>query len=348
MLFHVGALWRLNELSYLPRLARVSSVSGGSITAATLGLRWSELAFDANGFSSEFGARLVDPVRELAGETIDAGAVLTGLLTGDTIAERVAGAYRKHLFGEATLQQLPTGDPRFVINATNLQTGALWRFSQPYMADYQVGMIPTPDVELAVAVAASSAFPPILSPLRLKVDPDAYAAENRGPLFRPPFTTDVVLSDGGVYDNLGLQTAWGRCKTVLVSDGGGQMAPEPDVKSDWPRQALRVNSVIDNQVRNLRKRQAIAGFASGERDGTYWGIRGHVADYGPPPGSLPCPPQQTELLAKLKTRLEAMDAVVQERLINWGYAICDVAMRTWVEPKAAPPAGFPYPGAGIG
>ena len=33
MLFHVGAIWRLNELGYLPKLDRVSSVSGGSITA---------------------------------------------------------------------------------------------------------------------------------------------------------------------------------------------------------------------------------------------------------------------------------------------------------------------------
>jgi NTE family protein len=33
MVFHVGVPWRLNELGYLPRLERVSSVSGGSITA---------------------------------------------------------------------------------------------------------------------------------------------------------------------------------------------------------------------------------------------------------------------------------------------------------------------------
>ena len=38
MLFHLGALWRLNQAGYLQRLERVSSVSGGSITAATLGL----------------------------------------------------------------------------------------------------------------------------------------------------------------------------------------------------------------------------------------------------------------------------------------------------------------------
>src|SRR5881397_1051954 len=45
MLFHLGALWRLNELAYLPKLARISSVSGGSITAGVLGHRWHTLAF---------------------------------------------------------------------------------------------------------------------------------------------------------------------------------------------------------------------------------------------------------------------------------------------------------------
>lgn len=34
MMFHVGALWRLHELGLLAQATRVSSVSGGSITAA--------------------------------------------------------------------------------------------------------------------------------------------------------------------------------------------------------------------------------------------------------------------------------------------------------------------------
>jgi NTE family protein len=62
--------------------------------------------------------------------------------------------------------------------------------------------------------------------------------------------TDVVLTDGGVYDNLGLETAWKRYKTVLVSDGGGKMSPEEEPKGDWARHSIRVNSVIDNQVRS--------------------------------------------------------------------------------------------------
>jgi NTE family protein len=348
MLFHVGALWRLNELGYLGRLERVSSVSGGSITAGALAARWAALGFDDQGVATNLRQELVEPVRGLAGRTIDAKSILGGVLLPGTVSNRVAAAYRRHLFGDATLQALPDR-PRFVINATNLQTGTLWRFSKPYMADYKVGMVRNPEVPIAVAVAASSAFPPVLSPARLKIDPASVESDGTEPHHAPPFTTDVVLSDGGVYDNLGLETAWKRYRTILVSDGGGQMAPAGTVAGDWARHALRVNGVIDNQVRSLRKRQTIAGFQRGDRDGTYWGIRGHVDDYlPPPPGLLQCPPAETDALARTKTRLKAMDDLVQERLINWGYAICDTAMRRWVEPGAAPPGGFPYPASAVG
>jgi NTE family protein len=349
MLFHVGALWRLNQLGYLPKLSRISSVSGGSITAGVLGKNWGLLKFE-NEIATNFDSLLIQPIRAFAGRTIDKGAVFGGILLPGTISDKVAGKYREHLFGDATLQALPTDPPgpRFVINATNVQTGALWRFSKNYMADYKVGLVPNPDVQLAVAVAASSAFPPILSPLGLKVDPSKFSADDRGPLFMPPYTTDVVLTDGGVYDNLGLETAWKRYTTILVSDGGGKMAPEPSPHHDWARHALRINGVIDNQVRDLRKRQVVAGYLRGDRKGAYWGIRSHIADYGPPPQSLPCPADETLVLSKTKTRLKAMDAVLQERLINWGYAICDAALRKWVDPSLPAASGFPYPSAGVG
>jgi NTE family protein len=347
MLFHVGALWRLNELGFLPKLDRVSSVSGGSITAGTLGMNWQHLVFDADGLATNFDEQFVQPVRKLASKTIDLGAVIRGILLPGTISDRVAGAYRKHVFGKLTLQDLPD-KPRFVINSTNIQTGSLWRFSKPYMADYQVGMVRNPHVELAVAVAASSAFPPILSPVQLKVDPASFDPTQRGPLHVPPFTSDVVLADGGVYDNLGLETAWKRYTTILVSDGGGKMGPQPKPKHDWARHAYRTLGVIDTQVRNLRKRQVVSGYLSGDRQGTYWGIRSHIGDYGPPAGSLPCPDASALRLAQTATRLKAMDNTLQEQLINWGYAICDAGMRKWVEPDARAPTDFPYPAVGVG
>jgi NTE family protein len=349
MLFHVGAIWRLNELGYLPKLDRVSSVSGGSITAGTLGLHWSQLQFGAGGIASNLREQFVRPLRELASTTIDKRSIVGGILGPGTISDKVAGSYRKHLFGDATLQNLPD-EPRFVINATNVQTAALWRFSKPYMADYRVGMVRNPKVGLATAVAASSAFPPILSPLSLEVDANSFDADpqTRGPLHFPPYTTDVALSDGGVYDNLGLETAWKRYRTILVSDGGGHIGDDAKPKHDWARHAVRINGIIDNQVRNLRKRQVVSGFLNGDRNGAYWGIRSHAGDFGPPAGSLPCPDDATERLAKTATRLAAMDDTLQERLINWGYAICDIALRTWVDPNAPAPGAFPFPAAGVG
>jgi NTE family protein len=347
MLFHVGAIWRLNELRYLPKLDRVSSVSGGSITAGVLGLNWRKLRFDDDGFADNLDQQFVQPLRKLASKTIDKDAVFRGILLPGTIAERVAGAYRKHVFGKASLQDLPD-KPRFVINATNIQTGSLWRFSKPYMADYQVGMVRNPKIDLAVAVAASSAFPPILSPVELHLDPAGFDPAERGPRHEPPYTTDVVLADGGVYDNLGLETAWKRYTTILVSDGGGKMGPQPKPKHDWARHAYRTLGIIDTQVRNLRKRQVVGGYLNGDRQGTYWGIRSHIGDYGPPAGSLPCPDASALRLAQTATRLADMDDTLQERLINWGYAICDAGMRRWVEPDAPAPTDFPYRAAGVG
>src|ERR1051325_488812 len=90
-----------------------------------------------------------------------------------SISDEVTQAYRDHLFGNATLQDLPADSegPRFVINATNVQTKVLWRFSKPFMGDYRVGLIRNPTLQLAVAVGASSAFPPVLSPVKIKLDP---------------------------------------------------------------------------------------------------------------------------------------------------------------------------------
>ena len=161
------------------------------------------------------------------------------------------------------------------------------------------------------------------------------------------FMTEVFLTDGGVYDNLGLETVWKRYDTVLVSDGGGKLAPEEHPKSDWARHAIRVNELIDNQVRSLRKRLLLESYRDKQRNGTYWGIRSHVADYHLP-DPLPCPPEKTLLLANTPTRLKRLDSVVQERLINWGYAICDAAMRTWVDPNLQKRAAFPYPSSGVG
>jgi len=347
MLFHVGALWRLLDGGLLERLDRISCVSGGSITGATLALAWGEVRPGEDRALDRFKAHVVDPLRKLAGVTIDVPAGLYGvLLPSRTISAEVERRYAKRLFGSSTLQDLPDR-PRFVINSTNLQSGVLWRFSKPYARDYLVGEIERPRVRVAAAVAASSAFPPFLSPARLDLRKEAFAAHPDDQLTGEAYRSRPILSDGGVYDNLGLETAWKRYRTVLVSDGGGKLAPEEKVPRDWARQSMRVLKVIDGQVRSLRKRALIDSYREGAREGAYWGIRTDVSSYGFA-GALPCPREQTRELAEISTRLAKLAPVVQERLINWGYAVCDAALGAHY--PAAPMTGrtFPYPSAGVG
>lgn len=349
MVFHLGALWRLYEAGLLKSVKRISSVSGGSITAGVLALKWPRLSFDPARARDDFVPEVVAPVRRLAGETIDAESIILGIVLPGRVSDKVAAAYEEHLFGKATLQDLPD-EPRFVINATNVQSGVIWRFMKPYMRDYRVGEVRDPTVPLARAVAASSAFPPVLSPMEMRLDPASFTPGSGLDLQRPPFTTKVILTDGGVYDNLGLETVWKRYRTVLVSDGGGKCQAEEEPKSDWAQHSYRVLDLIDSQVRALRKRQLIDSYEAkpgdaAHREGTYWGIRTDIGKYGLP-DALPCPPDRTAELAATPTRLKRLDEERQERLINWGYAVCDAALRAHV--AAGLPVGrFPYPQAGV-
>jgi NTE family protein len=333
MLFHLGALRRLNEAGRLQGLTRIASVSGGSIIAAQLGMVWRDLEF-SGGSAGNFYELVEKPIFDLGSHTIDANAIVTGLLISGRISKRIQKSYDKHLFHGATLQDLPHNGqgPRFIILATNLTNGTLWRFSQPYMRDWRSEPVDTPTVPLAHAVAASSAFPPFLSPCTLCI----------------PGRHPIQLTDGGVHDNLGLQPIVNRCETVLVSDGGGTFNESPTPKNDWVRGTLRILSTVDVQVRRLRRREINGLLASKQRKGAFWAINTDYSACGRSSPTLPAPIGLTTTLAMTKTRLARLDRTHARRLVNWGYAVCDAAIRTYVDPALACPDGFPYPSERLG
>lgn len=346
-LFHAGTLWRLNELGLLAKLERVSSVSGGSIAAGLLAARWSALRLEQGAFrnlTSEF----VDPLRRFCARNVDAAAIGEGaLLPWKDASDVVREQYSEHLFGELTLQDLPD-HPRFVINATNFQTGKSFRFSKPLAGDYLLGLIENPTFTLSLAVAASSAFPPFLSPLELELPPGSFAPVVGATLHeRPEFTRKLQLTDGGVYDNLGLETVWNRYQTIFVSDGGAPFEPEPKLSSAWHTQAQRAFAIATDQARSLRKRALIADYVSGARHGAYWGIDTRIADYQLS-DALPVDSNKAHALARLRTRLNSFHEREQCELINLGYALTDAALRRHHPLSAPPPPNWPYPAYRLG
>lgn len=353
MLFHTGVLLRLAELGYfgtsersgkhgpMGSLMRISSVSGGSITAGVLGLAWQDLRVDDAGVAERFREQVMKPIQDFASQTTI--SISSGLMAMifSTISRSIEMVYRRRLFGTKTLQNLPD-HPRFVINATNLQSGELWRFSKPSNRDWRVGEIGNPQDQLAKAVGASSAFPPFLSPARFRYKAAQYKAGSGEDLQFEPFTTRPLLSDGGVYDNLGLETIFRHCRTLIVSNAGGGYEARGKVSGDWILQSYRVLNTVDNQVRALRKRMLLNAYTDGRRTGAYWSIRGSIDQY-PADNKLPCPSERTWQLANIETDLAAKDVTTQRRLINWGYAMCDAGIRSWVEDNLPPPREFPYP-----
>jgi NTE family protein len=325
MIYHVGAPVRLNEFGFLPRMQEFASVSGGSITAGKLALAWPNLRFDSAGTASNFEDEVARPLIRFATVGVDAKAAVFALLPGWTAADVVERAYNGNLFGGATLQDIPD-KPRFTFMATNLQTGSGWRFAKAYAADYRVGRIERPDLSLARVIAASSAFPPFLSPVRLDFGPNVVQPMTGADLHHPPFTETAVLTDGGVYDNLGLERVWKRCRTILVSNAGKNTPEIGSPTGRWVGQIMRTLSLVQQQAENSRKRILFGVNNLGQRKVAYWSIDTPIAAYGLP-DAMPLTAECSAWASMMRTRLNPFAHNEVELLLQSGYAGADASLR---------------------
>src|SRR5215475_4449239 len=84
-LFHIGALWRLNEIGWLRRIDMITSVSGGSIVNGMLAARWNSLAWQnvsgVGDCATNFIPEIVVPLRAFCQRTIDISSVIIGGLS---------------------------------------------------------------------------------------------------------------------------------------------------------------------------------------------------------------------------------------------------------------------------
>lgn len=349
-LFGLGSLWRLNEIGLLGRLDRVTSVSGGSILSGVLAKNWGSLSFN-NGVASNFVEKVADPIKAFCGKTIDISAGLWGALTpfrsaGDFLVDR----YEKDLLGQTKLHDLPqpktNETPVFLFYATNLQTGRSFRFRQDYIADYLLGQSNTTVVSLATAVAASSAFPPVFSPIVIKSNAAAWTNSSTGLPDLQELQSRIVLADGGVYDNMGLEALVDRMDISLVSDAGAPFKIDVSPPEDVAFQLGRVRDILIDQTRALRKRWLVEEYKAGRKCGAYWGIGTRIGDYELA-DALTKDSATTEALEGIPTRLNSFSKERQGQLINWGYALADAALRRRADIAVGPKASWPEPAHAI-
>src|SRR5262245_52703156 len=121
-------------------------------------------------------------------------------------------------------------------------------------------------------MAASAAFPPVLSPLTLRLDPSTFEEVEGADLFsRRDLRERVSLTDGGVYDNLGIETVWTRYETVFCSDAGGRLPVKSLRVWDPLRETMRAFDIAREQCGALRRIGLVNDFqTSPDRNGSLW------------------------------------------------------------------------------
>jgi NTE family protein len=127
----------------------------------------------------------------------------------------------------------------------------------------------------------------------------------------------IRLTDGGVYDNLGLEPVWKTHAAVLVSDGGGVFRARTE--RTVVGRMLRILSIATNGGQSVRSRWLHAGYARQVLAGTSWALDTVVE------GSYP--PETTELINAVRTDLDAFSTQEQHVLERHGYLVADAQVR---------------------
>jgi NTE family protein len=236
--FHLGVFRKLDKFGLLSKIDLLTCVSGGSIAGGFLAAHWDDP--DVLGRLEEY----------LKTRSIAVSSVLGGLFDPfESRLDKLADSYDRDLFSEATLDDLKAG-PRIYFNATNLATGNMFFFvaggnDKSELGEWELGYKPAGDFLVSRAVAASSAFPPVFPPLRL--DQKEFDVSD---------VDYVTLTDGGVYDNLGmnplLRVERNKLDYAFVSDAGKPFAIDERPTDKGTVVLAEMIGIMMEQVRGLQ------------------------------------------------------------------------------------------------
>ena len=250
-LFHLGVVRYLRDEGKLADVTHICSVSGGSVLAAHLVQNWerytgsqedfAESAREVIGFVQSdvrgrilrrfvtFWPTLFIPEGSRLGHLrVSATRLLEGYYHRELFEKKVldhSGQYDPARSREGTLEELDSdlaSKPYCQILTTNLNYGTVAAFTaKGYNFEPRSGEpveYSSPTTPIALAVAASSAYPALFAPVRLTKES---LKETSGAL------PDQVhlLTDGGVYDNLGVR----QFRSILANQGSFPLVRVQDV-----------------------------------------------------------------------------------------------------------------------
>lgn len=169
------------------------------------------------------------------------------------------------------------GDTAWYTNCTTYETGKCFRFCKEDMGDYTIGYVKRPSIPLSHVMAASAGFPILIGPYcmytsRYEWCPSPYLGTD----FLSQNKT-IHLWDGGVYDNLGLESIFkpdnagtlsdGLCY-MIVSNASASIGPYHRQKGFTYSNLKRLLDISMDQVTALRSR-VVMDFIKRTNQGMY-------------------------------------------------------------------------------
>lgn len=195
--------WKGAGKRLLDEVDCISSVSGGSFTAAYYGAFGERLFAD---FRERFLERNIE--RELILRLLNPVNLVRLASPTFSRIDLAAELYHETIFAERTFDTFPAGRrrPFVIMNATNLVNGERFEFTQEQFDVLGSDLGPYP---VARAVAASSAFPFLLSPISLQNYPSP-------PGYSPPQEYQNALQD---YETNRRRFHWARNQMLYLNEG---------------------------------------------------------------------------------------------------------------------------------
>jgi len=268
--FHLGVIRKLREIGLLEKITDIASVSGGSILAAHLVLRWEKYTSHRAETFDKVQREILDLAkRDIRNRVLRRAPLQYMMVLPRLTASRrwctsglLENEYRETLFRKnetlSDLDQTGTGGPHLSILSTSLTTGQIVAFCSDGVCFHPqpepgnpVFSRETATIRIARAVAASSAFPPMFCPVLLEAREIGFTEANG---------VDHRLTDGGIFDNVGVVWLTKGSQIIankppfsllIVSNAGRPFDHRPSAKHTFNQVILRnmrANDISSNRL----------------------------------------------------------------------------------------------------